>query len=166
MINLDVDVKSDKISLGFINDITHLVANKNVDMNVLDLEEEGDKALDWGRRHGAIFDQKKAQIIHMTHKKHSNPKVYFGDQILEPKNELRWLGLWLDPKLSFGPHIQKMHQRGKMTLAQLSKINRCYWGTNPKETKNLITAVLKPRILFGSTVWFNTKTEGQSDKDL
>lgn len=164
MINLDVDVKSDKISLGFINDITHLVANKNVDMNVLDLEEEGDKALDWGRRHGAIFDQKKAQIIHMTHKKHSNPKVYFGDQILEPKNELRWLGLWLDPKLSFGPHIQKMHQRGKMTLAQLSKINRCYWGTNPKETKNLITAVLKPRILFGSTVWFNTKTEGKVTK--
>lgn len=159
--NLDVYAKSDKISLGFIDDITHLVANKSVDMNVLELEEEGDKALDWGRRHGAIFDQKKAQVIHLTHKKHSNPKIYFGDQILEPKTKLRWLGLWLDPKLNFGTHIQKMQQRGKTTLAQLSEINCCYWGTDPRETKNLIIAVLKPRILFGCVVWFNTKTKGK-----
>lgn len=164
LISLDIDKKSDKISLGFIDDVTHLVANKDVDMNALDLEEEGERALDWGRKHGAIFDKKKAQVIHLTHRKHSNPKVYFGDQVLEPKEELRWLGLWLDPKLSFGPHIQKMYQRGKVTLTQLNKINRCYWGTNPRETKNLITAVLKPRILFGCVVWFNTKTKGKVTK--
>lgn len=164
LIDLDVDLKSNKVSLGFIDDITHLVADKDVDMNVLSLEEEGDRALDWGRLHGAIFDQKKAQVMHFTHKHHHNPKVYFGNQILEPKDELRWLGLWLDPKLGFGPHIQRMHQRGKTTIAQLSRINRCYWGTNPRETKTLITAVLKPRILFGSVVWFNTKTEGKVTK--
>lgn len=164
LINLDVDFSSNKISLGFIDDITHLVADKDIDMNVLNLEEEGENALEWGRLNRAIFDQRKAQVMHFTHKRHNNPKVYFGNQLLEPKAELRWLGLWLDPKLSFGPHIQKMQQRGKTTVSQLSRINRCYWGTNPKETKNLITAVLKPRILFGSVVWFNTKTEGKVTK--
>lgn len=165
LINLDVDVKSDKISLGFIDDITHLVANKDVDLNVMDLEEEGERALEWGRKHGAIFDKKKAQVMHFTHKKHANPHVLFGNQDLTPKTEeLRWLGLWVDPKLGFGPHIQRMHQRGKATLAQLGRINRCYWGVNPKETKTLIMAVLKPRILFGSVVWFNTKTEGKVTK--
>lgn len=161
LINLDVDVKSDKISLGFIDDVTHLVANKDVDMNVLELEEEGARSLEWGRRHGAIFDQNKAQVIHMTHRKHQNPKVFFGEQVLEPKKELRWLGLWLNPKRNFGCHIQKMQQQGKMTLIQLSRINKCYWGTNPRETKNLIMAVLKPRILFVCVVWFNTRTEGK-----
>lgn len=164
LINIDVNTNSDRISLGFIDDITHLVANKDVDVNVLELEEEGDRALAWGKTHGAIFDQKKAQIMHFTHRRHSNPKVYFGNQILESKNELRWLGLWLDPKLTFGAHIGRMQQRGKTTIAHINQINRCYWGTNPRETKNLIMAVLKPRILFGCIVWFNTKTEGKVTK--
>lgn len=161
LINLDVNMKSDKISLGFIDDITHLVANTDIDLNIMDLEEESDKALLWGRRHGAIFDQKKAQIMHLTHKKHSNPAVEFGNQLLKPKTEIRWLGLWLDPKLSFGTHIQKMYQRGKTTIAQLGRINRCFWGISPKEAKTLIQTVLKPRLLFGCVVWFNTRTEGK-----
>lgn len=56
LIDTKIELTSDKISLGFIDDVTHLVANKNIDMNVLDLEEEGDRALNWGRKHGAIFD--------------------------------------------------------------------------------------------------------------
>lgn len=39
-INSKVDIDSDRSSLGSIDDFTHLVANKDVDMNVLDLEEE------------------------------------------------------------------------------------------------------------------------------
>lgn len=80
--------------------------------------------------------------------------------------ELRWLGVWLDPKLNFGAHIRRMQQRGKTTIAQLSRISRCYHGLNPRETKNLVLAILKPRILFGSIVWFNSKTEGKVSKIL
>lgn len=166
LIHLDVDFQSDKISLGFIDDVTHLVGNPDIESNVLELEYEGERALRWGRKHGAIFDQKKAQVIHLTHKKHDNPKIRFGEQVLSPKQELRWLGLWLDPKLSFGPHIQKMCQRGKVTLAQMGRINKCFWGMSPRETKTLVTTVLKPHILFGCIVWYNTKTEGKVSQML
>lgn len=165
LINTRISLQADKISLAFIDDVTHLVANKDIDHNVLDLEEEGDRSLEWGKRHGAIFDQKKAQVMHFTHRKHSNPHITFGDQTLTPLLiELRWLGLWLDPKLNFGAHIRRMQQRGKATIAQLQRISRCYHGLSPKETKNLISAILKPRILFGSVVWYNTRTEGEVSK--
>lgn len=165
LINTKISFKADKISLGFIDDVTHVVANKDVDLNILDLEEEGDRSLDWGRKHGAIFDQKKAQLMHFTHQTHHNPQLWFGEQVIKPQDtELRWLGLWLDPKLRFGAHIRRMQQQGKATIAQLHRISRCYHGLNPKETRLLVTTVLKPRILFGSIVWYTTRTEGKVTK--
>lgn len=82
LIDRKITLQADKISLGFIDDVTHLVANRDIDMNILDLEEEGGRSLDWGRRHGAIFDQKKAQLMHFTHKKHNNPHLEFGSQVI------------------------------------------------------------------------------------
>lgn len=124
LIDVQISLQEDKMSLAFINDVTHLVAHKDIDVNILDLEEEGDRSLEWGRRHGAIFDKKKAQVMHFTHKKHGNPVLQFGDQVLTPlDSELRWLGLWLDPKLTFGAHIRRMQQRGKLTIMQLSRIS-------------------------------------------
>lgn len=118
LIDVDISLKADKISLAFIDDVTHIVANKDIDINILDLEEEGGWCLEWGKMHGAIFDEKKAQGMHFTHWKHCNPSLTFGRQLLTPlKTELRWLGLWLDPKLNFGAHIQHMHQRGRATIA-------------------------------------------------
>lgn len=167
LIQSNINLQSSKISIGFIDDVNHLVANKDIDMNVLELEEEGDRSLEWGRRHGAIFDKKKAQLMHFTHRKHNDPALEFGDQVIQPrKTELQWLGLWLDPKLTFNAHIGKLQQRGKATLAQINRISRCYHGLSPKETKHLLIAVLKPRILFGSIVWYNGKSERKVTKIL
>lgn len=167
LINNKVSLKEDKFSLGFIDEVTHVVANKDIDLNVLDLEEEGERSLTWGRQHGVIFDQKKAQLMHFTHRKHHNPSLWFGNQVIKPQEtELRWLGLWLDPKLTFGAHIQRIQQKGNATIAQLHRISRCYHGLSPKETRLLVSTILKPRILFGSIVWFNTRTEGKVTKLL
>lgn len=103
--------------------------------------------------------------MHFTHRKHLNPHVMFGDQRLTPlMTELRWLGLWLDPNLTFGAHISRMQQRGKATITQVHRISKCYHGLNSKETRNLISSVLKPHILFGSVVWFNTRTASKVSK--
>lgn len=37
LIDTKISLKADKISLGFIDDVTHVVANKDVDLNIMDL---------------------------------------------------------------------------------------------------------------------------------
>lgn len=164
MINQPISLTSQRISIGFIDDITHLVANKDIDQNIVDLEREGRRSLRWGKTHGAIFDNRKAQLMHFTHKKHAEPPIKLGDQTIEATKELRWLGLWLDPKLNFSLHISKMQQRGKATIAQLQRISHCYWGLSSRETRKLITTVLKPRILIGSIAWLTTRNQGKVEK--
>lgn len=102
--------------------------------------------------------------MHFTHKKHTNPLMTLGDQTITPTREVRCLGLWLDPKLTFSSHISKMQQRGKATIAQLNQISHCYWGLNSRESQKLITTVLKPRILFGSIAWLTTRNKGKVQK--
>lgn len=164
LIKHPVSLTSQRISIGFIDDVTHLVANKDIEQNITDLETEGRRSLRWGKTHGAIFDKKKAQLMHFTHRRHGNPAITFGDQVIEASGEVRWLGLWLDPKLSFSLHISRMQQRGKATIAQLHRISHCFWGLNPRETRKLISTVLKPRVLFGSIAWLTTRNQAKVQK--
>ena len=107
--------------------------------NISLLEIIGEQSLEWGRRHGAIFDERKAQLMHFTHKKHDNPTLKFGNFTLEPQEKTRWLGIWLDPKLTFNFHLTKVREKGKNTLAQLKRLSKSYSGLNSKEAKNLVT---------------------------
>lgn len=164
LIDNPITLTAQRISIGFVDDITHLVANNTVEQNIEDLEEEGRRSLRWASTHGAIFDKRKAQLMHFTHRQHNNPSMQLGDRIVTATNDLRWLGLWLDPKLTFKTHIGKMQQRGKATVAQIHRISRCFWGLNPRDTRTLITAVLKPRILFGSIAWLTERNKRKIEK--
>lgn len=94
--------------------------------------------------------------MHFTHRKHNNPSIEYGGQVLLPRSELWWLGFWLDPKLSFNAHLKKVKEVGQRTVAQLRRLNKAYSGLGPGEAKHLVTAVLRSRILYGSVVWFTT----------
>lgn len=99
--------------------------------------------------------------MHFTHKKHGNPPLEFGGIVLQPQDRVRWLGIWLDTKLNFNSHLQKVREKGVQTIAQLRRINKSYSGLNPKEAKNLITSVLRARILHRSIVWFTASKFGK-----
>lgn len=152
---------TNSISLGFIDDVSHLVANRDIKNNVDQIQELGRRSLDWGSTHGALFDERKAQMMHFTNRKHSNPTITFGHQVLIPQSELRWLGYWLHPKLSFNAHINKVKDTGRKTIAQLRRINKAYSGLGPREAKHLVTSVLRSRVLYGSVVWFTAANFGK-----
>lgn len=99
---------TNRILIGFIDDVTHLVANRDVQTNISQLKTIGDHSLTWGKKHGAIFDERKAQLVHFTHKRHTNPALKFGSFTLQPQESARWLGIWLDPKLNFNIHLKKV----------------------------------------------------------
>jgi hypothetical protein len=69
LISNPLNLRQNKLSLGFIDDVTHFVAEKRLNHAISSLESEGDRSLDWGKRNNAIFDKKKAKFMIFTHKK-------------------------------------------------------------------------------------------------
>lgn len=155
-----------ELSLGFIDDVIYVVSSKSLEDNIVHLQKLAAESLKWANTHGAIFDRKKAQLIHFTNKRKLQPlpELNFGDVTLKPKQEIKWLGVWFDSKLLFNSHLQHVKKTGDFTLHQLRRISKCFSGLPPKETKRLITTILMPRLFYGSLVWFTKKNFSKVNK--
>lgn len=56
----------------------------------------------WGAANGVSFDPKKTEVMHFSRSKlDSAPTIHYGYIDKSPEQALRWLGIWLDGRLSF-----------------------------------------------------------------
>jgi hypothetical protein len=108
LINCPLDLKQDSLSLGFIDDVTHLIAEKYLKTSIRKLEEEGRRSLSWGHNHNAIFDRKKAKFMIFTHNTVDVRPFKFGDISLPASHSVKYLGIIFDSKLLFTDHIKKV----------------------------------------------------------
>ena len=58
------------------------------------------------------FDMEKTELIHFHFKRSFNLKnemysVKIGESIVQSKNLVKWLGIWLNSKLTFKQHMEK-----------------------------------------------------------
>lgn len=155
-----------ELSLGFIDNVIHLVASRSFEANIQNLHAHTNRSLEWADTHGAIFDRKKAQLIHFSHKRKVQdlPNLVFGDVILRPKQEIKWLGVWFDTKLLFNSHLSHVKKTGEFTISQLRRLSKCFSGLAPREIRKLVITVLCPRIFYGSIVWFTQKNFKKANK--
>ncbi|GBN55988.1 RNA-directed DNA polymerase from mobile element jockey [Araneus ventricosus] len=70
--------------------------------------------------------------------------------------EYKYLGLHLDPKLSFNIHITNAIQKATIVSTQLSSLV-ARWSTLPMKHKLLLyKAIIRPVLMYGSQVWGST----------
>ncbi|GBO04999.1 RNA-directed DNA polymerase from mobile element jockey [Araneus ventricosus] len=70
--------------------------------------------------------------------------------------EYKYLGLYLDPRLSFNIHINNAIQKATIASTQLSSLV-ARWNTLPIKHKLLLyKAIIRPVLMYGSQVWGST----------
>ncbi|MBW0520160.1 hypothetical protein O181_059875 [Austropuccinia psidii MF-1] len=98
------------MSIAYVDEVTHLLAENSLKEGMEELGEVLRHSLDWGRRHGSIFDKNKTNLILFTKRKITPPLEQFGDQDLTFSNKVKWLGITLTPTLTFGKHLKNLKQ--------------------------------------------------------
>jgi hypothetical protein len=164
LINHSLDLNQDSLSLGFIDYVTHLVADKNLESAISRLKGEGNHSLTWGRQHNAIFDQKKANFMILSHRKLEIRPFNFSNISLPNSPSVRYLGIILDNKLSFKTHLDKVKKCDKQSANQLVRISRCLYGIGLQQSRTLLISVLRSQILFGSFIWATSRNEATVKK--
>ncbi len=95
---------------GFIDDI-HLIAySKSTESNYKVLRNAHEVYLAWAKTHGAAFAPHKYELVHLTRRpKRFNLEavVNLGEAMVKPETSIRMLGLHIDGKLKWGPHLAK-----------------------------------------------------------
>lgn len=108
----------------------------------------------WASRHGMTFNPCKTQAVLFTKKrKHSVlPFTFMGERIpFSPS--MRYLGLTIDKRLSWTPHLTTQTNKAKRILNQLNRISRNTWGAPSGALQTIYKGAIAPILLYNCSVW-------------
>jgi exonuclease III len=144
---------------GFVDDTNILAWSDTTEENCRTLQTKHDLCEDWARRHGAKFAPEKYQLIHFSKARTRHnmaATVTIQGHETKPSPELRVLGVWLDPKLSWNPQIKKAQHRANCNSQSIEKLTTSTWGATFSKAKIMYKAIVQPAMLYGSQVWAAT----------
>ena len=113
-----------------------------------------DVAQKWCSEVGLSINPCKTDAVYYTFKNNIQPKALsMGGSKVEFKTVLKYLGVWLDYKLSWSYHCQKVSQKCLAALSRCRRIVGPRWGLAPKIMRWVYTAIVRPALLYGAVVW-------------
>ncbi|PCD25886.1 hypothetical protein AU210_012320 [Fusarium oxysporum f. sp. radicis-cucumerinum] len=86
-----------------------------------------------------------------------------------PESALRWLGIWLDSRLSFRVHVEKWAAKAKAVAYHLRGFTNTIHGPLPSAVRSAVRACVEPVLLHGSEAWYPGRSRprwNQPTKDL
>ena len=93
--------------LSYIDDIALITSSTSLKKNVRILEREVAKLRELAIENAIEFDLAKTELIHFTKAKEAKTaslKLPDGE-VVQPKELVRWLGIWFDSNLTFKQHV-------------------------------------------------------------
>jgi hypothetical protein len=144
--------------IGFVDDVNALAFGKSTEENCRTLQAVHERSLDWARKHGASFAPDKYILMHFTkaRTKHNTAcPLVLAASTLHPSPSARVLGVILNKKLSWKPHLQ--HNKSKLTAQTnvLKRLKASTWGASLRVSRLLYTAIVRPAINTGCPAWWS-----------
>ena len=151
------ELNRDRIfAFGFVDDTSLIAIGHTTAQTTRLLTEAHTRCQAWAQRHGAKFEPDKYKLIHFTRrpKKHNLKATVDIPGFKEgPVPSLRMLGVILDTKLNWKPHIASVKAKLTTTVQAIHRLTASTWGATHKKGQHLYKAAVRPVITYGSSVW-------------
>ena len=111
-------------------------------------------ALKWALEQELQFSSKKTEIVLFTHER--NPdlgSLSMNNSKLELSKEARLLGVTLNSKLTWKPHITQITRKANTALMQCRQIVGKTWGIKAFMLKWVYTAMIRPIMSYVCVSW-------------
>ncbi|KAL7758307.1 hypothetical protein ACKLNR_012834 [Fusarium oxysporum f. sp. zingiberi] len=140
---------------GYADDTAILSIGDTVDETSAMASRSIAEMVRWGAENGVSFDTKKTEVMHFSRSKlRTAPAVRHGDAEKYPEPALRWLGIWLDSRLSFRLHVEKWAAKAKAVAYHLRGLTNTVHGPLPSAVRGAVRACVEPVLLHGSEAWY------------
>ena len=103
-----IRMKFNANSPSFIKDFAIYFENKTAKQNCIEIGIKVKTAFDWAASNNVKFNDDKSELIYFEKKRNVSKEILElrNGTVLEPKNIVKWLGVWLDRKLNFKKHVE------------------------------------------------------------
>ncbi|KAK8048248.1 reverse transcriptase [Apiospora phragmitis] len=140
-------------AIAFVDDYTAWVAGPTAEANHAGIQDIINTTLAWGRRSGATFNADKTAIIHFNRKagraRVTKTPFIINGQAIQPREEVKILGVIMDSELRFKQHIAEASSRALEAAIELRRLK----GLPPSTARQLFTAMVAPVLDYASNAW-------------
>jgi hypothetical protein len=141
------------VGLSFVDNVMWIVEGTNIEEVTEQLNKYAAKSLAWAEQNAVCFEEDKTKAILYSkcqeHQGGTDVEIWVGlHNILYNRHATRWLGFWLDSKLTLSQHYQKWITKAKHPQARIAYLCH-YQGLPPNSTANLQKVVVQSVVIYG-----------------
>ena len=150
---------------AFADDIALLARGHNAN-TLRDITQKSINTIEkWCEESGLTLSTVKTHVIMFTRKrkwKMSRPIQVNGTDI-KPREHTKFLGVTIDSKLTWNEHVRTKCKKAKALLMMCKRSVGPTWGLSPATMKWIYRTMVRPTLLYASTIWVNAIN---TDKNL
>jgi hypothetical protein len=141
---------------SLVDNVNALAFSRLTEDNCITLQTVHERCLEWAQRHVASFAPEKYILVHFTKvrtKHNSTCPLILPTSTIHPSLSACVLGVILDKKLSWQPHLQHIKSKLATQTNVLSRLTASKWGASLPVSRLLYTAVVRPAITPCCPAW-------------
>ena len=147
--------------VSFADDSTELFSHKNpIELNYL-VNEKLAKVKDYFEANGLSINTDKTTFLHFVPKNQKRIKleIKFGNKILKESEEILFLGVTLDNKLSFNSHFKKTYDKMKKGLNGLTIARNIL---DYRSKMNIYHSLIHSHLSYCALIWIPNISKKQT----
>jgi hypothetical protein len=154
------------IAISFVDDIGLVVECSDLGEGARQLERIAGDAMRWGSDNKVEFGVSKTEVLVFSKRRKilraaKDAVICIGELSFAIKQgATKWLGFWLDPKLSFKTYFENRMASAKGALQRVSSLSSSNGGLSVSLMRRVVVAAVTSVALYGAEVWWR----GQQDR--
>ena len=140
---------------AFADDLLSLITGPDTG-TLRDITQKSLKTIEqWCKSRGLNISALKTKMVMFTWNKNWTIKkpITINNTTLTLSTSAKFLGITLDEKLNFKEHITNITKKATAALMQCRKAVGPTWGLSSQTGKWIYTAIIRPILSDGSTIW-------------
>ncbi|GBM84021.1 putative RNA-directed DNA polymerase from transposon X-element, partial [Araneus ventricosus] len=139
----------------YVDDLQISCQGSNMNMIERQLQHAVNKLVAWCDKNGHTISAEKSRCVHFCRKRniHLDPNIQIRNAPIPVVNEIRFLVVIFDRKLTFLPHTLHLRKKCERSLNILKVLSRTSWGADRTSLLRIYKAVILSRIDYGCMVY-------------
>jgi ribonuclease HI len=114
------------------------------------LQEAGESAIE--------FDVEKTELLYASRKREIPAEpIQVGESLIQPSSCVRWLGFFLDNKLSYKKHVQTKAAAAQKVFQRIRRLGNTQRGLTTQATRQLYAACVSSIADYGIQLWWGKR---------
>jgi ribonuclease HI len=147
-------------NLSYIDDLSLSTSSTSIKKNVKLLERQIALLFQRGKELAIMFDIAKTELIHFTAKAERKERTLQlpDSTTVAPKDNIKWLGIYLDNRLSFKGHIATRTNQARQAFYRLNRLANSERGLSPQAIRQLYLACVTSVADYGSPIYWKAQS--------